>query len=106
MRKLFPVLGILLLALTISTSPRLAHAEFAYLPNISTASELIEAVNTLRASYGLSPYTPNSILMGIAQRQAEYILSIGTGTHIGPNGLRPFQRALQAGYPVAGDLNF
>jgi len=27
-------------------------------------------------------------------------------THIGPNGERPYQRALLAGYPVAGDLTF
>ncbi len=75
------------------------------IPNLSTASELIDAVNALRASLWAAPYTPNSILMSIAQRQAEYNLSIGTITHISADGLQPFQRALQAGYPVAGDIS-
>jgi uncharacterized protein YkwD len=99
------VLLLILLTLTISFSPKVAHAESAAAPHFSTASELIEAVNALRASYGLPPYTANSILMSIAQVQAEYNLSIGTITHISADGLRPFQRALQAGYPVAGDIS-
>jgi LysM repeat protein len=95
--------GLLILMQSISLHP--ARAESLIIPRISTAYELIDAVNNLRTSYGLSPYSPNSILMDIAQKQAEYNLSIGTITHIGPNGLRPYQRALQAGYPVAGDIN-
>jgi len=43
--------------------------------------------------------------MSIAQVQAEYNLSIGTITHTSSDGLRPFQRALQAGYAVAGDIS-
>ncbi len=80
-------------------------AESVSLPNLSTASELINAVNELRVSRGLPPYSPNSILMGIAQTQADYNLSIGTITHISPDGLRPFQRALKAGYAVKGDIS-
>jgi uncharacterized protein YkwD len=49
-------------------------------PDFSTAYELIEAVNNLRADRGLYPYTGNSILMSIAQTQAEYIASIGFST--------------------------
>ena len=75
-----------------------------YLPPLSSGSELIGAVNALRASHGLAAYQTNSILMGIAQAHAEYLLSIGTMTHIGADGSRPFQRALAAGYLVAGDL--
>ncbi len=74
-------------------------------PNLSTAYELIDAVNTLRAAYGLAPYTVNPILMGIAQGQAEYMASIGSWTHTGPDGSTPSQRAQAAGYPVAGDLS-
>jgi uncharacterized protein YkwD len=70
----------------------------------STASELIGAVNALRATYGLAPYRPNSILMSIAQAQAEYLVSIGTYTHVDAQGRLPFQRALAAGYMVAGDI--
>ena len=42
--------------------------------------------------------------MGIAQNQTNYMASIGSPTHTGPDGSRPYQRALAAGYPVAGDL--
>ena len=74
-------------------------------PAFSSASELIDAVNQLRATYGLAPYQANSILNGIAQAHAEYLVSIGTITHTSANGMRPFQRALAAGYLVAGDLS-
>jgi len=96
------VLLTILLTLMLSFSPRGARAESAFSPNISTPFELIDAVNTLRTSYGLPPYTTNSILLSIAQGQAEYNLSNGTITHISADGLQPLQRALQAGYPVAG----
>jgi uncharacterized protein YkwD len=73
-------------------------------PAFSTGSELIAAVNALRATYGLAPYQANSILMGVAQSHADYLISIGTMTHISANGMSPYQRALAAGYLVAGDL--
>jgi LysM repeat protein len=95
----------IILILIILIFPIDIRAEQISLPNISTASELIDAVNDLRASNGLPPYTPNSILMDIAQKQAEYILTIGTPTHTNAEGLRPFQRALDAGYAVAGDIS-
>ncbi len=106
MRKLIPVLLTILLTLTLSFSPQTVRAESASAPDLSTAAELIEAVNALRATYGLPAYTPNSILMGIAQTHAEYLAAIGvSNTHIDAYGRRPFQRALDAGYPVAGDLS-
>lgn len=71
----------------------------------STAQALIDAVNALRVAHGLSPYRVDPILMSIAQAQAEYMASIGTWTHTGPDGSRPYQRALAAGYLVAGDLS-
>lgn len=101
---LHAILGIGL-TFSISISPIMVLANTSFSPNFSTSSELIDAVNSFRISRGLPPYTPNSILMSISQRQAEYNQSIGTITHAGPDGLRPFERALQAGYPVAGDLS-
>ncbi len=75
-------------------------------PDLSTASELIAAVNALRAQNGLPAYNPHPILMQIAQTHAEYLASIGSAsTHLDGLGRRPFQRALDAGYPVAGDLS-
>lgn len=71
----------------------------------SAAQALIDAVNALRAANSLPPYRVDPILMTIAQAQAEYMASIGTWTHTGPDGSRPYQRALAAGYLVAGDLS-
>jgi len=70
----------------------------------SNSNDLIAAVNSLRIANGLPPYNPHPILMQIAQSHADYMAAIGSVTHYGPNGERPFQRALNAGYPVAGDL--
>jgi LysM repeat protein len=66
---------------------------------------MIGAVNSLRASYNLPAYTPNAILMGVAQAHAEYMASSGNVTHYSADGSRPFQRSLAAGYPLAGDLS-
>ena len=72
---------------------------------LSTPSDLIAAVNSLRMANGLPPYNPHPILMQIAQAHADYMAATGSVTHYGPSGERPFQRALNAGYPVAGDLS-
>jgi len=71
----------------------------------STSMDLINAVNSLRISNGLPAYQINQTLMYIAQNHSEYQASIGATTHYGPDGSRPFQRALSAGYLVAGDLS-
>lgn len=70
-----------------------------------SSNELIDVVNALRAERGLPAYQSHPILMQIAQTHAEYLAVIGvSNTHVGSNGLLPFQRALAAGYPVAGDI--
>jgi LysM repeat protein len=66
---------------------------------------LIAEVNALRAANGLSPLNPDPILMSIVQKHADYMASIRDVTHYSADGSRPFQRALAAGYPVAGDLS-
>jgi uncharacterized protein YkwD/LysM repeat protein len=106
MRKLIQVIWVLTFVLTVFSMPQAAQAESAaHAADFSTASELISAVNALRATYGLAPYQANSILMSIAQTHAEYLVSISTITHVNGQGRLPFQRALAAGYLVAGDLN-
>ena len=45
------------------------------------ASDVIYAINSLRAEYGLQAYTVSQSLTEIAQTQAEYMASIGTLTH-------------------------
>jgi uncharacterized protein YkwD/LysM repeat protein len=66
--------------------------------------DLIDAVNALRASYGLAPYSINSILMYTAQSQADFLAATGSMTHSGPGGISLTDRLLAAGYPLAGDL--
>jgi uncharacterized protein YkwD len=70
-----------------------------------TAYDLINAVNALRAAYGLPAYSINSILMFTAQNQADFMSSNGIVTHSGPGGSTMSQRLLAAGYPLAGDLS-
>jgi len=67
-------------------------------PRFSTAYELIDAVNGLRARNGLPAYTVSSILMQTAQSQADYNASIETSTHIGPGGISFPDRLIAAGY--------
>ena len=85
-------------------SPSLAGR--ANIPQIAdSAFDLINAVNYLRASNGLSPYSVNSILMYTAQNQANFMAANGIVTHSGPGGIGLTDRLLAAGYPLAGDLS-
>jgi LysM repeat protein len=105
MKKYIPILFTIMLTLSISFSPWIAHANSDENLIFSTAAELIDAVNALRLDNGLPPYQPNSTLMNLAQEHAEYMASIGmSNIHIDSRGFLPFQRALAAGYPVAGDI--
>ncbi len=74
--------------------------------SVPSAEEVIAEVNDLRAENDLPPYELDSILMVIAQQQAEFMAGRGTITHFGEDGARPYQRALKGGYAVAGDLTF
>jgi uncharacterized protein YkwD len=67
--------------------------------------DLINAVNALRATYGLPPYGISPILMYTAQAQADFMAATGTMTHSGPDGIGLTARLLAAGYPLAGDLS-
>jgi len=78
------------------------HQVSALAPAVN-AYDLIDAVNSLRASHGLPAYTPNSILMQTAQSQADYLASTGGASgHIGPGGTHPIDRVVAAGYPLSG----
>ena len=67
--------------------------------------DLINAVNALRTSYGLAPYSINAILMYTAQAQADFMAATADVTHSGPDGIGLTDRLLAAGYPLAGDLS-
>jgi LysM repeat protein len=82
-----------------------ADARPLYFSPHFTALELIAEVNDLRAAENLPSYKTNSILMTIAQTHADAIANTGVMTHFSAGGLPPFQRAINAGYSVAGDLS-
>lgn len=88
----FLPLLILLLCSYLLGSPKPSFAQ------IGTASQLIAEVNGLRATYGLPAYKVNNSLMSAAQNQSSYQAQIGTWTHTGPGGSRPWNRAVAAGY--------
>lgn len=83
-----------------------SHAQRPQKPDFaSTPYDLVNAVNALRAAYGVPPYSVNSILMYTAQSQADFLASTSTMTHSGPGGIGLTERLLAAGYPLAGDLS-
>lgn len=93
--------ALLLLFIISQIFPKLATTAFAQSPQtyrFATAYELIDAVNTYRSQRGLPAYKINSILMGTAQSQADYMASIGKVTHTGPGGISFPDRLIAAGY--------
>lgn len=97
------LLSVLLFTLTFTLSVR---AESVRLPGLQVnAFDLVNAVNALRASYGLPAYSISPILMFTAQNQADFMAANGIVTHSGPGGVGLTDRLLAAGYPLAGDLS-
>jgi LysM repeat protein len=72
--------------------------------NAPGATDVIAAVNALRASQGLAALEIDGSLMAAAQVQAEYLASIGgsniTDGHKGAGGTYAYERAAAAGYPL------
>ena len=72
---------------------------------ITAAGQLIDAVNSLRLSYGLPALTMHPILMQSAQSQTDYMAATGQTTHSRPGGTTYTQQLLALGFPLAGDLS-
>ncbi|MFN8412629.1 MAG: CAP domain-containing protein [Anaerolineales bacterium] len=104
MKRYLTVFALLILAFGMLPSNGVEAQPIYFSPSF-TPYDVIAEVNALRASYGQVPYQINGTLMAIAQAHSEYQASTGTVTHYGVDGSRPYQRALSAGYPVAGDLS-
>ncbi|MDO8754581.1 MAG: CAP domain-containing protein [Anaerolineales bacterium] len=94
------------LLLTLSLSPaKGVSARPKPQSQIASPSQLIEAVNNLRISYGLPQLTWHSILMQSAQSQADYMAATGQVTHTRPGGISYTQQLLSLGFPLSGDLS-
>lgn len=104
MKRFWMLIPLLLLTLNLFPSVQAGARAAHFSPNF-TAQELIAEVNDLRVAKNLPPYKTNPILTTIAQSHADYIASTGVMTHFNANGASPFQRAITAGYSVAGDLS-
>ncbi|GAB4542938.1 MAG: hypothetical protein Fur002_14090 [Anaerolineales bacterium] len=65
---------------------------------------LVDAVNALRRKNSLPPYQASPALMRAAQLHAEHIAATGYLSHY-ERSLSPYQRAIEQGYAVAGNLN-
>ena len=72
---------------------------------IISPSQLIDAVNGLRLSYGLQPLIIHPILIETSQSQADYMAATGQVTHERPSGLSFTQQLLALGFPLSGDLS-
>jgi uncharacterized protein YkwD len=68
-----------------------------------TPTEIIDAINALRLSYGLPTLAVHPVLMTLAQRQADGVAA-GLHGHWRPYGLTLGQLLIMEGYPLAGDL--
>ncbi len=105
MRRIAAMLSIIFISSIINIPPFVQNsANYPASNSLPSPYDLIVEVNALRSANGLAAYNVHPILMSVAQAHSEYQASIGTWTHTGADGSRPFERALAAGYPVAGDL--
>jgi uncharacterized protein YkwD len=104
MKRFRILIPLLLLTLSLFPFKQASAYPTHFSPNL-TAMELIAKVNERRAAKKLPPFKTNTVLMTIAQSQADYMANAGVMTHFNANGIPPFQRAIKAGYSVAGDLS-
>lgn len=70
-----------------------------------SATELINAVNQLRQSLGLAPYTVDSFLMGFAQSHSDYMASIGRWTHTRADGTTSFDYGIKENVAMGSTLS-
>jgi len=100
---LFLTAAILPLTLSLALINPIDSPREFFAPN-AQAANLVAEVNALRAANNLPPYKTNSILTISAQAHADYMANVGVVKRFSADGLPPHERAIKAGYFVAGDL--
>ncbi|MDY6845971.1 MAG: CAP domain-containing protein [Chloroflexota bacterium] len=96
--KLLVIAGLVVfLSLMLSQSPVSAQ--------VGSASDLINAVNKLRQSQGLAPYTVDSFLMGFAQTQSDYMASLGAWTHTRADGTTAFDYGIKENVAMGTNMS-
>lgn len=103
MKKIILLLTFLLIILSLFYAKQVSAKPTQV--EITTPAQLMEAVNSLRVSYGLAPLPSHPILMQSAQSQADYMAATGDVTHTRPSGVTYTQQLLSLGFPLAGDLS-
>jgi len=96
-RVLLPLLSILI-ALSLVLVPVQSTRAAADQAKVTSASELIQLVNQLRAVNGLPAYRVNNALMAAAQAHSDFQAETGNTSHTGKGGSRPRDRAVAYGY--------
>ena len=67
--------------------------------------DLIDAVNSLRQSQGLAPYSIDSYLMGFAQSHSDYMASLGTWTHTRADGSTAFDVGIKENVAMGTNMS-
>ena len=71
----------------------------------ATASEIINAVNNLRQSQGLAPYTVDTFLMDFAQSHSNYMASLGSWTHTRADGSSAFDYGIKENVAMGSNMS-
>ena len=97
--RIFSILLLLTLLAAVSLPAQAApERQPAAAPLLDDGYALLDAVNQLRAAYGLAPYQTSIPLMISTQYHSIYQASIGTWSHEGADGSDETQRAFIQGY--------
>ncbi len=97
---------LLLASFGAAASSAQAQGNASILPtNLNNASDLIAAVNQVRASNGLPALKSNSALMAAAQAHSDFQAANGAASHSGSGGSTPKSRAMAAGYGGGMDVS-